>query len=168
MKTDEQRQSGKLWSEMRQWTDSGSPALAGAFTGLASLAVSFGLRGANLGRPLADPVPLMLAITQLTNGFTYFPWRPALTHLIFAVLLGFSALTVISLLSKGRVTPKKATQAGRIAALINVLIVATLEVDAIVVGFWYLVSGLASVLITGLVAGVVASWLARRQGDKGS
>jgi hypothetical protein len=137
--------------------------LAGIIIGFAGLAVSFGLKGANLGRPIGDPVPLMLSATQVTDGFTYFPWRPPLTHFIFAVLLGFLAFVVLSLLSKGMVTPKKATQAGRIAALINVLIVAVLRVDAIVVGFWYLVSGLASVLISGLVAGLAASWLAKRQ-----
>lgn len=140
----------------RKLVSAGTPLLAGILSGGIGLAISFGLRGSNLGRPLGDPTPLMVAVTQITNGFTYFPWRPALYHLIFAVLLGVLSLALLAILKKGNVSRKEAVQAGRIAALINVLFVAATEVDAVVVGFWYLVSGLASILISGLVAGLVA------------
>jgi hypothetical protein len=135
--------------------------LAGLGAGAVGLIASYGLRGANLGRPLGDPVPLMLAVTQIPNGFTYFPWRPALYHLIFAVILGVLAFVGLALLGKGNTTRQESVRAGRIAALMNLLVVAALQVDAVVVGFWYLVSGLASILISGMVAGLVASYFAK-------
>ncbi len=168
MTTDKNRRSQDLRSVIQRWTRTQSPLLAGIITGFAGLAVSFGLKGANLGRPIGDPVPLMLSVTQVTDGFTYFPWRPALYHLVFAVLLGVLAVVTLVILGKGNVTRTGAIRAARIAALMNVLFVAVLRVDAIVVGFWYLVSGLASVLISGLVAGLAASWLAKRQEDSRS
>ena len=139
-----------------------APLLAGLGAGAVGLIGSYGLRGGNLGRPLGDPVPLMLAVTQVPNGFTYFPWRPALYHLIFAAAIGVLAFVALTLLEKGNMTRQGAVRAGRIAALMNVLVVAALQVDAVVVGFWYLVSGLASILITGLAAGLAASYFAKR------
>ena len=95
MTTDKNRRSQDLRSAIQRWTRAKSPLLAGIITGFAGLAVSFGLKGANLGRHVGDPVPLMLSVTQVTDGFTYFPWRPPLTHLIFAVLLGILAFVVL-------------------------------------------------------------------------
>lgn len=46
---------------------------------------------------------------------------------------------------------------GRIASIINVGIVALLAVDAVIVGFWYVIAGAISVLITGFTAGLLAS-----------
>ena len=49
------------------------------------------------------------------------------------------------------------------AAIINVGLVALLSVDAIIVGFWYLLAGLLSVLVSGLAASLIFSrWLGRR------
>jgi hypothetical protein len=146
----------------RRWTGI-APLLAGLGAGAAGIVVSFGLKGGNLGRPLGDPVPLMLAATQVPNGFTYFPWRPALYHLIFAAILGLLAFAGLAVLGRGNAARQEAVRAGRIAALINVLFAAVFQVDAIVVGIWYLVSGLVSVLISGLVAGLAASYFAKRR-----
>jgi hypothetical protein len=158
---------GELLANIRQYTEGRGALLAGVIAGLAGLLLSYGLKGANLGRPLGDPMPLMLAVTQVTGGFIYFPWRPALYHLAFAVLLGVIGNLALWLIGKGMLTSSQATQAGRIAALINVLIVAVLAVDAVVVGFWYLVSGLASVFISGLAAGLTYSTYAMWQKRRG-
>lgn len=138
------------------------PLAAGIVAGAIGLLISFGLRGIMPARPVGDPLPLMLAVTGLTRGFLYLPWRPALFHLIFAAFLGIMTVAVLKAAQRGRPSHRSATFAGRIAAIINVGVVAILSVDAVIVGFWYLMSGLVSILITGFVAGRVAGWLKRR------
>ena len=130
---------------------------SGVMTGLIGLVISFALKGLVPARPLGDPVPLILSATQLTRGFLYFPWRPVFLHLLFLLLLAL--LTVAFLRLVGRRLPDKsqATRAGRIASLINVGVVAVLAVDALMVGFWYLVAGVVSLLLTGFAAGLITS-----------
>ena len=48
-------------------------------------------------------------------------------------------------------------RAGRIASIINVGIVTLLAVDAVIVGFWYVIAGAVNVLVTGFTAGFLAS-----------
>jgi hypothetical protein len=138
------------------------PLAAGIIAGVLGLLISFGLRGIMPARPVGDPLPLMLAVTGLTRGFLYLPWRPALFHLIFAAFLGTLTVAVLNTAQRGRSSRRDAAFAGRIAAIINVGVVAILSVDAVIVGFWYLMSGLVSILISGFVAGRVAGWLKRR------
>ncbi len=109
-----------------------------------------------MARPLGDPLPLMLSISQVTRGLTYFPWRPILVHLLFAVMLGVLSFFVLALLNRNSANTDAAAKAGRIAAVINVGFVAIFAVDAVVVGFWYLISGRVSVVITGYAARVAA------------
>ena len=156
--------SGQLRESLtKSWVQAiaNRPLLAGVLAGGVGLVVSFALKGLIPARPLGDPVPLVLAVTQVTRGFTYLPWRPALFHLLFAVSLGVLAFLVLLLINKGPISRDEATRAGRIAALINVVVVALLAVDALMVAFWYLVAGLISVLISGLAAGLLARWWPR-------
>jgi hypothetical protein len=129
-----------------------SPWAAGIIAGSIGLLLSFGLRGLSIARPLGDPLPLTLSLGQLTRGLTYFPWRPILAHLIFALVLGALSFAFLLLISWDSASGDQAAKTGRIAAAINVGIVAILSVDAAVVGFWYLVAGLVSVVITGFAA----------------
>lgn len=141
--------------------------MAGILTGILGLALSYALKGLIPARPLGDPLPMMLAVTQIPRGFAYLPWQPALLHLLFAAFLGILAVVVSRLMGGILPSRKQARYAGRIAALINVAIVALLAVDAIIVGFWYLISGWVSIMISGFVAGLLASRLLRpAQPDK--
>ncbi len=49
-----------------------------------------------------------------------------------------------------------ASRAGQITAVINVLIIALLQTDAVVVGAYYLMSGLVAVWVTGEMARFLA------------
>lgn len=141
----------------------GGAYLAGLLAGLIGLVLSFALKGLVPARPLGDPLPLVLSLTQLTRGFVYFQWQPALFHLLFAVTLGLLAFFLLWFMDRGAATLQRAKLAGRIAAILNVGVVALLAVDTIIVGFWYLMSGLVSVIISGFVAGRAASWWSKRR-----
>lgn len=54
-------------------------------------------------------------------------------------------------------------RATRIAVLVNVLIAAFLEVDAVMVGFWYIVSGYLSATIATFIAGRIAGKIPLRR-----
>jgi hypothetical protein len=107
-------------------------------------------------------MPLMLSISQVTRGLTYFPWRPILVHLLFAVMLGVLSFFVLVLINRDSANTDTAAKVGRIAAVINVGVVAIFAVDAMVVGFWYLISSLASVVLTGYAARFAALLWHRR------
>jgi hypothetical protein len=145
------------------------PLLAGILAGLVGLVFSFVLKGIVPARPLGDPLPLMLSATSLTKGFLYFQWRAPLFHLIFALSLGLLAMVALRLLTGRLPRRAEAGYAGRIAAVVNVGLVALLAVDALIVGFWYLMAGVVSVLITGFAAGLaVTLWSRIRPGDSDS
>lgn len=129
--------------------------IAGLTAGGIGLVISFALKGIVPARPLGDPVPLMLAATAVPRGFTYFPWQPALFHLLFAVVLGLLAAVIMRVVMPRPITRREATIAGRIAAVVNIAVVAILVVDAFIVAIWYLIAGAASFLITGYAAGLL-------------
>ena len=133
------------------------PLLAGFLAGGIGLAISYALKGLVPARPLGDPIPLILAATSIPRGFTYFPWRSPLFHLLFAIFLGILTLLILRAILQRTPVSQEATRASRIAALINVGIVALLAVDAVVVGFWYAIAGATSILVTGFTAGFLAS-----------
>ena len=142
-------------SSLSQQLEERGPFVAGVVAGGIGLFVSFALKGVVPARPLGDPVPLMLAASAVPRGFIYFPWRPALFHLLFAVALGLLAAIILRLVSHRPVTRREATIAGRIAAVVNIVVVAILAVDAFVVFLWYFIAGAASFLITGYAAGLL-------------
>jgi hypothetical protein len=135
---------------------------AGIIAGVIGLVISFSLRDLAPARPLGDPLPLTLSIAQITKGFTYFPWRPLILHLIFALFLGILSFTILWIISREQSGPDQAAKAGRIASGINLLVVATLAVDAVVVGIYYLIAGLVSIIITGSIARLAAALWARK------
>jgi len=102
-------------------------------------------------------LPLALAATSLTRGFTYFQWRPPLFHLLFAIFLGALSYLFLRAFLGRPPARSEAVRSGRIAALLNVGLVALLSVDALIVGIWYFIAGAVSLLVTGFVAGVLAS-----------
>jgi hypothetical protein len=140
------------------------PWPAGIISGTIGLILSFSLRGLTVARPLGDPMPLMLSISQIPRGLTYFPWRPILVHFLFAVMLGVLSFFVLVLINRDSANTDGAAKVGRIAAVINVGVVAIIAVDAVVVGFWYLISGLVSVVLTGYAARLAAILWRRRDG----
>ncbi|UCG24121.1 MAG: hypothetical protein JSW55_18685 [Chloroflexota bacterium] len=139
--------------------------VSGLAAGLAGLVVSFGLKGLVPARPLGDPMPLVLSVTQLTRGFLYFQWRPPVLHLLFALFLGLLTVVVLRFVAHRMPTREQAVRAGRIAALINVGVVALMAVDALMVGFWYLIAGVIAVLLTGFAAGLAVSTWSRVQSN---
>jgi len=141
----------------RRRFNTSSPLAAGILAGGLGLVISFALKGLVPARPLGDPMPVILAITSIPRGFTYFQWRAPLFHLLFAIFLGVLAFFVSRTLMRRLPTRPEATRAGRIAGLIGVIPVALLAVDALIVGFWYLIAGALSVLVTGFAAGLLAS-----------
>ena len=147
--------------ELRSRLEGRTPLAAGILAGLLGLVVSYALKGLIPARPLGDPLPMMLALAGLTRGFAYLPWQPALLHLLFAIFVGLLAVAVLRVTGGGLPSREQARYAGRTAALINVAVVAVLAVDALIVGFWYLISGWASILVSGFVAGRLASRLQR-------
>ncbi len=146
----------QVWWQIRDRLDEAN--VAGMVTAVIGLIISFAGRGIIPGRELGDPIVLTLSASQLIQGnFLYFNWHGLLVHLLFAVFLGGLAVVVLWLLS-GRqpVAVADAVRAGRLAAIVNVTAVALTEVDAFIVGFWYLAAGLMSAYITGFVAGQIA------------
>ena len=146
----------KTWWHVKDRLDETN--VAGIITAVIGLIISFAGRGIIPGRELGDPIVLTLSASQLIQGsFLYFNWRGLVYHLLFVMLLGVLAVVVLWLLS-GRqpVDPAAAVRAGRLAAIVNVTAVALTEVDALIVGFWYVAAGLMSAYITGLVAGQIA------------
>lgn len=158
------------WSQRFAGLTGDRSVYAGMAAGGIGLVLSFAFRGAIPGRALGDPLPLALSVTGITTGFTYFNWRAPLYHALFAALLGLLATAAVLLLNRdapsGRRDPlesglvRQASQmgrrAGQIAAGINVGIVALLQVDALVVGLWYLMAGAASLMISSFIAGRAA------------
>ena len=139
--------------------------LSGILAGLIGLVISFAYKGIIPSRPLGDPLPLMLSATSLTKGTLYFQWRPPLFHLFFALALGLLAVLALRTVLGRRPRRAEAKYAGRIAAVVNVGLVALLAVDAIIVGIWYLLAGVVSVLITGYAAILAAAlWSRLRPG----
>jgi hypothetical protein len=137
------------------------PLLAGILAGLIGLVFSFAFKGVIPARLLGDPLPLMLSATSLTKGLLYFQWRAPLFHLFFALGLGLLTVLALRILLGRRPRRAEASFAGRIAAVVNVGLVALLAVDAIIVGLWYLMAGVVSVLITGYAAGLTATLWSR-------
>jgi hypothetical protein len=145
--------------DLRYRSRTDAALVSGLAAGLVGLVVSFGLKGLVPARPLGDPMPLILSVTQITRGFLYFQWRPPLLHLLFAVFLGLLAVVVLRFVARRMPIREQAVRAGRIAALLNVGVVALMAVDALMVGFWYLTAGVVTVLLTGFAAGlIVTSW----------
>jgi len=135
--------------------------LAGILAGLIGLVFSFAFKGIIPARPLGDPLPLMLSATSLTKGTLYFQWRAPLFHLFFALALALLAVVALRILAGRRPGRAEAIFAGRIAAALNVGVVALLAVDALIVGLWYLMAGVVSVLITGYAASLAATLWSR-------
>lgn len=146
-----------ILDEVRRQSGVSDAVLAGLLAGGIGLAISYALKGLVPARPLGDPIPIILAVTSIPRGFTYFPWQPPLFHLSFAIFLGFLSLIVLQAILKRPPMGSEATRAGRIAAIINVGIVALLAIDAVIVGFWYVIAGAISALVTGFTAGFLAS-----------
>jgi hypothetical protein len=142
--------------DLHQRSRSNAALVTGVSAGLIGLVISFALKGLIPARPLGDPLPLILSVTQLTRGFLYFPWQPPLFHLLFVLFLGLLAVIILRLVTRQAPGKENAIRAGRITALINVGVVALLAIDALMVGFWYLTAGVVTILLTGLAAGLFA------------
>ncbi|HSG18658.1 MAG TPA: hypothetical protein VLE70_20350 [Anaerolineae bacterium] len=139
--------------------------VSGLAAGLVGLVVSFGLKGLIPARPLGDPLPLILSVTQLTRGFLYFQWQPPLLHLLFTLFLGLLAVVALRFIARRMPIREQAVRAGRIAALVNVGVVTLMAVDALMVGFWYLVAGVVTILLTGFAAGLAVTIWSRVHSD---
>lgn len=144
------------------WINNKSNRL-GLLLGLVGLIFSFSGRSFNLGRELADPLPVALTLSQaLRGGFLYLNWRGVAWHLLFILLLVFLAVGISRFwLPNGQREEIKMATVVRLAAALNIAVVAMTEVDAIVVGFWYAMAGYVSVILAGVVANQVAKIMNR-------
>lgn len=130
-------------------------------TGVGWILSSVG-RGVISGRMLADPLPLILSIAQIGRGFLYWNWKNPLFHLLFGfglVLLTLSFLTIWGIRKQEIliIGPRVV----RLALGFNIGIVALQQIDALVVGIYYLLSGFVSIIWTGFLAEQMASWLVK-------
>jgi hypothetical protein len=127
---------------------------------MVALSVSILLETRIAGRLLGDPLPLALApaalLRVLTEGFLYFDWRSPLSHVLYAVSLGVVTGWIVV---RRDMALGAAHQIARVAGAVNVLVAAILEVDAVVVGFYYLISGYISLMLIGYAARRAAEWL---------
>ena len=139
------------------------PIVSGIIAGIIGLAISFLGRGLIPGRVLGDPLPVVLSVSQLTNGLLYFNWRAPLFHLIFIISVGLMAVIIFWLVKRDNEDEEGAKTAARIATGINVFMVAILRVDAVMVGIWYIAGGLVSIMVASFVATYVYRFLPNRQ-----
>ena len=138
---------------IRQWLNDISNQV-GIIAGFIGLIVSFAGRPFNLGRELADPLPVVLSFSQALRGsLIYLNWRGVIWHLLF-ILFVILLVTGISRLwlPMAQWLEFKLGSAARLAVMLNIIVVAFTEVDAIVVGFWYLMAGFVSVFVAGALA----------------
>ena len=136
----------------------GAGNFAGVITGLIGMAISFGGRGVIPGRFLGDPVPLMLTAQSILRGnFLYLNWRHWLWPLLFFSSI---ALLAVFVLRYFKTDPAEieddARRAAQLAAGLNVGVVALMEVDAMMVAVWYLMTGFIAVSLASFVAGRLA------------
>lgn len=135
----------------RQFLD--DPALrAGLIVGVAGLVVTFLFQQVIPGRPLNDPLPLPLAFQQILSGLLYFDWQSPVRHLLFALVLGGAAATVVCIMYVDDGSVSDAGRAGRLAAFINVGIIAALNVDAFIVLIFYAIGGIITMYVTARTA----------------
>ncbi len=138
----------------------------GLVVGLLGLVLSFAYEAAIPGRLLGDPLPIMLGlrglVNLLTSGLRYIDWTPPLAHLLFTFLLGAGAAVAGRLLLGRSFSEARAIRAGWTAGLLNVAAAALVEVDSLLVGFFYVITGFASLALTSYFAGRTVLWLNRR------
>ncbi|NCF69925.1 MAG: hypothetical protein GWP61_28605 [Chloroflexi bacterium] len=132
--------------------------LAGVVAGVIGIIISFMGRGLTPGRVLGDPLPLVLTIQHLIGGsFLYLNWRGFLMPLLFLAFMAILTTILLAFLRSNQSWEvDDARGAGRLAAGVVVGITAVIQVDAIVVAFWYLLAGVVAVFLTGFMAGQIA------------
>ena len=127
--------------------------LTTAVSSLITILISYFGRGLTPGRLLADPLPIVLSFGQIMRGFLYWNWRGPLFHLGFVVLLACLSLFLLRWQSfRGKNLSQLAGQVARLTAVVNIGVVAIQQVDAFIVGVYYLIGGLISTFIAGIVA----------------
>lgn len=138
---------------LQQWQHDKSMRL-GLTVGLVGLVFSFAGRGLNLGRELGDPLPVMLVLSQALRGsLLYLNWRGVVGHLLFILFLVLLIVGIVQLwLPKSQHQEIRLRSAARVATGLNIAVVAFTEVDAVVVGFWYLMAGFLSLFLAGALA----------------
>lgn len=149
-------------STLRQWFSDKSNQL-GIIVGFVGLLISFAGRPFNLGRELGDPLPVVLSLSQALRGSLIYPnWGGVLWHLLFILFLVLliAGIVRLRLLPAQRLAVRLGA-AARLAIIINVAVVAFTEVDAIVVGFWYVMAGFVSLFLAGALAEGVAKIMNR-------
>lgn len=131
--------------------------MIGLIAGIIGFIFSLPLRSLFPGKLLGDPLPIMLTPNHIIrSGFLYIQWRPLLMHILFLLLLISVVRGISILLPTIQRDHGWFVRATRVAVLLNVLIAALFEVDSIMVGFWYIVSGYLSVTIATFIAGRIA------------
>ena len=129
--------------------------VAGGIVGLIGLIISFAGRGMMPGRLLGDPVPLMLTAQNIFRGnFLYLNWHYWVWPLLFFGLVALLVVAVLHFMEQDQVSNEAdAKRAAQIAVGINVGLVAFLEIDAMMVAIWYLMTGFVAVSLTSFMAG---------------
>ncbi|UCC53664.1 MAG: hypothetical protein JSV68_06750, partial [Anaerolineaceae bacterium] len=117
--------------------------LAGVVAGVIGIIISSMGRGLTPGRVLGDPLPLVLTIQHLIGGnFLYLNLRGFVLPLLFLAFMAILTTILLAFLGSNQGWEVgDARGAGRWAAGIIVIVTAVMQVDAIVVTFWYLLAG---------------------------
>ena len=109
------------------------------------------------GRRLADPLPIVLSFGQIMRGFLYWNWQGPLLHLIYISLLAMLGVFFLKWFGlRGDLLKQVSLQVARLTAVINIGIIAIQQIDAFIVGVYYLMGGLISIFIAGYVAEKIA------------
>lgn len=110
-------------------------------------------RGLVPGRQLADPLPVVLSFAQIMRGFLYWNWRAPLYHFLFIALLAVLGVYLLKLSGvRGKRLKQIGVQVARLTAVLSIGIIAIQQIDAFIVGVYYLMGGLISVFFAGFVA----------------
>ncbi|WP_420643490.1 hypothetical protein [Candidatus Leptofilum sp.] len=149
-------------NQLKQWLRDTSNQI-GLIVGILGLPISFLGQDYNLGRELADPLPVVLGVSQaMRDGFLYLNWRGIAWHLFFVIFLIFLLVGIVRLrFARTEWAMFDYRAAAQVAVVLNVGVVALLAVDAFVVALWYGMAGLLSVLLARLLAGGVAKIMSR-------
>ena len=131
----------------------------GIAAGFVGVLISMLGRGLNPGRVLADPLPVVLSVAQITRGLLYWNWQGVLVHVLFYLFLPVLSVAGIYFWHNEKLDfIVQAFDAGRLTAVINVVVVALQQIDAFTVAVYYLFGGFLMVWISG----ISAKWLAKK------
>ncbi len=117
-------------------------------------------------RMLGDPLPILLILSQLlrgvAQGIQYIHWQSLFLHFLYMVILGLGAIGGNRLVKGWTEASFDPIRATRIAIAVNVVTIAFVEIDSVLVGLWYLAAGYLSFSLAGVITRALSQIVVRR------